>query len=311
MNQPPRLLALCATTLVCASIVACGDYNQPDTGGAGTGGTTGGSGGTTGGTGGSVAGTGGSGGTGGVAGMATTGGTGGAVAGAGGAAGSGAGTAGTDAGTAGTAGSDAGAAGTAGGGSVPTCESAEPCGGDLVGTWTVDQCMPALSGEVDLESIGLPIVCTGAAITMGALQVSGTLTFNADGSYTDATTTMGQVVYEFPPECKELSGTTTDCPGIEGPLRSKGFTANTCVDNTETTGCTCTGTMEQTGGFAFVSFEYAESGTYETNGNELSMTSFGDDQEYTYCVSGNTLGVNLVSVSDTGTVSAPLTLTKM
>jgi hypothetical protein len=173
--------------------------------------------------------------------------------------------------------------------------------------------MPMVMGEVDLESIGLPAVCLGAPITSGSVTVSGTLTFGADGSYMDATSTMGQVVYEYPPECLELSGTITDCPGIEGPLLSKGFVMNDCVDNPTTMGCTCTGTINQTGGFAFVSYDYAESGTYDAMGNALSMSSFGDDQEYTYCVSasGTTLGVNLESVSDTGTVSAPIVLTKM
>jgi hypothetical protein len=82
------------------------------------------------------------------------------------------------------------------------------------------------------------------------------------------------------------------------------------VDNTTTMGCTCSGTIQQTGGMAFVSFDPAMSGTFTSAGNNLTMTAFGQNVEYSYCVAGNTLTMTPVTVNKTGTVEGPIVLTK-
>jgi len=215
------------------------------------------------------------------------------------------------AGAGGTAAGAGGNAGAAGGGVVtPSCDGMTPCGGDLIGPWTVTACMPTVGGMVNLTGLGLANNCTSAPITSGSRVITGTLTFNGDGSYADATETTGQQVYELPPACLVLSGTTTTCADIAGPLRSVGFVTNDCVDNPASGGCTCTATVDQSGGLGFISYEAAESGMYASMSQALSMSSYGDDTEYAYCVSGNVLGLTVQSVSRTGSVTSPIVLQK-
>jgi hypothetical protein len=272
MNRCP-FVALGATPLVFTFLVSgCGDYSQPkDT-------PTGGSGGTapTGGSGGTAqSGSGGTGGTG-QSGSGGTAGTGQAGSGAGGASGQAGGGAG-------------GAAAGGSGGGQASCDDVAPCGGDAIGTWTVASCMLDLTGNVDLTGLGLANDCMSTPLSSGSLAVSGTLTIVAGGTFMDATTT---------------------CAMIANPIKSVGFTTLTCVDNTTTMGCTCSGTIQQTGGMAFVSFDPAMSGTFTSAGNNLTMTAFGQNVEYSYCVAGNTLTMTPVTVNKTGTVEGPIVLTK-
>jgi hypothetical protein len=163
---------------------------------------------------------------------------------------------------------------------------------------------------VDLTGLGLNNACMSTPITSGSLEVSGTMTFVAGGTFTDGTTTSGDIEFELAPPCLELSGTTTTCAMIANPIRSVGFTTLECVDNAMTMGCTCTGTMQQTGGMAFVSFDPAMSGMYTSSGNNLTMTAFGVNVEYSYCVAGSKLTMTPVTVNKTGTVEGPIVLTK-
>jgi hypothetical protein len=63
-----------------------------------------------------------------------------------------------------------------------------PCGGDLVGTWTVTPSCLSVSGELNLSLFGAG--CPSVAAT-GFLEVTGTWTANSDGTYSDDTITSG------------------------------------------------------------------------------------------------------------------------
>jgi hypothetical protein len=286
----------------------CSNYgSDPVTGGAaGMGGTTGGTGGSAAGVGGSAAGVGGS--AAGVGGSAAgTGGAGGSAAGTGGAAGS------AQAGT-GTAGggmpSSGGMAtsGTGGGAGEASCDEVAPCGGDVVGTWTVVSCPLTVSGEVNMMGFGLD--CKTAPITSGSLEVTGTVEFLADLSFNDNTTTTGTTMLELPELCLHVSGTTTTCESLGGSLDSLGYKSATCTDNTMTGGCSCTAVTEQSGGLAFISPDFSNTGLYKTADNKLVTTVFSIDTEYPYCVAGNTLTMTLATVSKTGPVMGPIVLQK-
>jgi hypothetical protein len=265
----------------------------------GVAGTTAGTGGSSAGTGGSAAGTGGS--------AAGTGGTGGSSAGTGG---SSAGTGGSAAGTSGSGGDAAGTGGT-GGGEPVSCDSLAPCGGDVVGAFTVVSCMLEITGELDVTSLGLSPTCEMApAPVTGMMEVAGTFTFNADGKFADNTTTTGSAQWELAEPCLFLSGTTTTCGMISGPLASTGYRNIMCVDNTETKGCTCTGEIDQEGGIGFVDINAETSGNYTTMDNSLVTSAFGNETEYSYCIASNKLAMTLVSVSKTGTVEGSIVLQK-
>jgi hypothetical protein len=316
MNSRRPLLTLGVSTLFLALPIAavvpsgCGNYeSDPVTGGAaGMGGSTGGAGGSTGGmapgVGGSAAGVGGAGG--------STGGTGagGMAPVTGGAAGSAQAGTGTSAGGMPSSGGMAtsGTSGGAGEGGEASCDEVAPCGGDVVGAWTVASCPLTVSGDVNMMGFGLD--CKTAPITSGTLEVSGTVEFLADGSFTDHTITTGTSMLELPELCKHVSGTTTDCVSLGESLDSLGYKSAVCTDNTTTMGCTCTTVTEQMGGLVFVSPDFSDNGLYKTADNKLTTTVFGIDTEYPYCVAGNTLTMTLATVSKTGPVTGPIVLQK-
>lgn len=312
-----RLFTLGVAALALAlPAVGCGDYADPKPGtggGAGVGGAgqagTGGAAGTTGGASGAgQAGT--SGGTAGAGGsMAGTAGmAGGGAAGTAGTAGGGA------AGTAGSAGT-AGAAGTAGtgGGEPVECPDplpdATPCGGDLAGTWNVAMCELPITGVLDMMGFGLG--CSTGMVTSGSLQITGAITFNADGTYTDNTVTTGEQTVELEKACLNISGTVTACDRVGGPVRDAlGYVSFDCVDNAETEGCTCMGTIDQEGGLGLVSLDPYTEGSFTTMENNVSLEGEDEDTEYSYCVAEDTLVATFVTVGKIGTISAPIVMQK-
>jgi hypothetical protein len=316
MNER-TLVALCANAFLLLALPAgCGSYdNKPPaaSGAGGTGGATGGTGGATGGTGGATGGTGGS--------AAGSGGTGGSAAGSGGSSGTAAGTGGTSGGAgtgpaAGTGGdSGAGpAAGTGGGGGSggadpASCENVTACGGDTLGTWTVASSCLRPSGIVDLSGFG--IGCPSAPITGGMLTVTGSLSFMDGGVAMDNTITTGTEIFEPEAACLNISGTTTLCDGLNGSLAALGYNcppedpnclAVDCVAAPTGGGCVCTAKVYQSGGMAFVSFDYWNSGTYTSASNELTLTGNTKDTKYPYCVAGTKLTMSLGTMGRTGAV---------
>ena len=210
----------------------------------------------------------------------------------------------------GAGGSSSGTAGTAGGtgaGGQPSCPNVTACGGDVVGTWTVSSsCVNLNAASVDISAAGLdPSMCTPVKLT-GSLNVSGTWTANANGTYTDATATAGTAQLELPVGCLNLSGTKVTCDGIARPLEGLGFTAVTCTPAAGG-GCTCTGTIQHPGSLGILSVDPQTMGGYTTSGNTLTTDSV-PEARYSYCVSGNTLTMTPQSASPT--VSGTIVLQK-
>jgi hypothetical protein len=210
-------------------------------------------------------------------------------------------------------GSSAAAAGSAGSGTLEVepveadCDAIAPCGGDVIGTWVVaGSCLP-VSGMANVAGFGLG--CTGAPVT-GMLEVSGTWTANADGTFTDQTTTTGSSQLELPPECLSISGTVTTCNRLGGPLQSLGYASVTCVDAASGGGCTCAATVDQAGGLAMLAFGAASSGTYTTANNVLSASGGSNANDYAYCVSGNQMVMTPQATGTTGTLTGTIVFAK-
>jgi hypothetical protein len=288
-------IARSAKALVVALLLAgCSDYEDSSAGGGGSSGQT-----VTGGTSSS-------------GGQAMTGGTGGSGAQVmtGGAGGSGAQamTGGTS-GSGGASGSGTGGVqGGSGGGGQAACAAVTPCGGDVVGTWSVaSSCTLTVSGMANMMGFGLG--CASAPVT-GSLTVTGTWTAMPGGTYMDDTTTSGEEELELPPGCLTVSGTTTTCDALSSPLRAMGYAAVTCIDNLATSGCTCSATVQQMGGLGVVSVDAAPSGVFTAMDNKLVTTAFGTDTEYSYCLSGSTLTMTPQGMLKAGTVTGPIVLQK-
>jgi hypothetical protein len=187
-----------------------------------------------------------------------------------------------------------GTGGTAG----TTCEVTTPCGGDVVGSWTVSSSCLKVSGQVDLSPTGL--ACKTGEVTR-LLKVSGTWTAAANGSYTDRTITSGDVRMVLPSSCLAISGAFVSCETMGIVLQSMGYDTMTCTPATNG-GCTCTGTVYQAGGVGIPS-PYAESvGTYTTASNLLTTDSLNT---YSYCIAGTrmTLSPRSTNPTVTGSIS--------
>ena len=195
----------------------------------------------------------------------------------------------------GTGQTGAGGQTTGAGGGAATCSNVNPCGGSVVGTWNVtsSSCL-RLSGDMDVVSTSLG--CSTVPIT-GTLNVNGTWTVNADGSYTDNTTTTGSITFPVAPACLSVSSVPVTCDRISSVFASIGWTSATC--SSASGQCLCSATTSQSGGIGLISGDPATSGVFTTSG---SMGSTNDGAQYSYCVSGNTLTMTPQSPTVTGTI---------
>ena len=107
----------------------------------------------------------------------------------------------------------------------------------MIGNWTVTASCLTVSGDMTLMYLGLDR-CDSVPVT-GSLDVTGTWTANADGTYSDDTRTTGRRHLELGEECKRLDATPIACDRIGPPLTALGYADGSCVDNLATGGCTC------------------------------------------------------------------------
>ncbi len=286
-----RIVALGATSLFTALLVAgCGGYEKDP---AGTGGNSTGGANATGGNS-----TGGSGVTGGTGGSATGGTT----------ATGGSATGGTTS-TGGSGGSGmSGSGGMGGSGGGQTCENVTACGGDVVGAWNAMSSCLTVSGMVNLASAG--IGCTMAPVS-GSLMVTGMWTVTAEGMMvTDATTTTGTEHISMAPECLTVSGTTSTCAEVSRAFGALGYASGTCTDAPAGGGCDCEAIVNQTGGMGLVAIPPFTSGMYSTAENVVTTTDGFTEAKYSYCVAGNTITMSVASMGKTGTVTGTIVLQK-
>ena len=130
---------------------------------------------------------------------------------------------------------------------------------------------------------------------MGSVKVTGTFTAVAGGMFMDNTTLAGDVSMELAPACLMISGFMGTCDRLS--FDSTGLYGAVCVDNTTTMGCTCTVALSQMGGLGAVHLEASlgnsVSGTFTTADNKLTTTAADVNTEYSYCVAGSTLTMQL------------------
>ena len=184
--------------------------------------------------------------------------------------------------------------GGAGGASCTPTASVTPCGGVVPGTWTVTSACLSVSGQLDMQSFSLS--CATGQVT-GTLQVTGTWTAKADGTFVDGTTTTGTEQLALPSDCKILSKANVTCERIGSVMSGGYYDTATCVDDTTSGGCTCSGTIKQTGSMGLGSFSPQTDGNYTAANNAITNT--GDNSSYSYCVSGNKMTLTPQGASPT------------
>jgi len=184
--------------------------------------------------------------------------------------------------------------GAAGGGApAASCNNVTACGGDVVGSWTVQSSCMTLSGDMDVSiaSLGCPTV----PVT-GSLKTTGTFIAKADGTFVDNTITTGSATFPLAPGCLSISSVEGTCDRIGSIFQALGWTTSACVDTNGQ--CNCTVTAEQHGGLGTISAVATTKGKYKTAGNLLTT----EDLTSPYCVAGDTLTVTPQLSSLKGTI---------
>ena len=149
----------------------------------------------------------------------------------------------------------------------------------MTGTWTVTSSCLNLAGDVDMQAL-FALSCPTGHVT-GTLQVTGTWTAKANGTFEDGTITAGTEYLSLPAECRDpLAG---PCDLRKARFGHGGRVLRYCVlRDSADGGCACAGTVKQTGSMGFVTSDPQTNGNYTTAGT--TITNSQDSSQYSYCV---------------------------
>ncbi|HTM43674.1 MAG TPA: hypothetical protein VL137_01895 [Polyangiaceae bacterium] len=173
-----------------------------------------------------------------------------------------------------------------------TCDFASCTGGDIVGTWAIQGACFDFPNPFEGQ-------CSTSTFNFDT-QFTGSATYKADGTWTSAITTGGNVTFTFPVEClRSLFGdagapaTPISCQQLFGDSFSDDAGAATCTGDSST-GCECTkpvATKTEMG-----------SGTYTVSGSTLTSTDDSDGSVETseFCITGSNIKVQQVNTKDGG-----------
>jgi hypothetical protein len=180
-----------------------------------------------------------------------------------------------------------------------SCGEFAACGGDVVGSWSLQNfCGTAKIDDDD---------CKGMTMEMNGVNFSGTVTFNADKTYTTDSMRSGYATMHMPSACLTVQGIKITCEQVNMALMAQRnmdapFSGITC--SAEPAGCACKVTFKPESS--------KETGKYSTSGTTLTTTSAaGDTETNDYCVAGSTLrmkppkSMGMMSMDDfSGTIVA-------
>lgn len=143
--------------------------------------------------------------------------------------------------------------------------------------------------------------CPGASATGSNLSIRGTITYNADGTYSSTGTVGGSVSVYLPASCLTSNGVTITCDQLNQQFASNP-TAGVTITCSGSSGCTCVETIanEQTN----------ETGTYATATGVVTQTAAdGTSSQADYCVKGATMtqsphaGSTMMGTAESGTLT--------
>jgi hypothetical protein len=185
---------------------------------------------------------------------------------------------------------------------IGSCGKVQPCGGDVVGTYTI---ATACYGNATMD---MPVIegCPQATASVTSLGVSGSASFNADRTYAVSETIMGSASQTIPASCLTMDGLTLTCMQLDQLFQQL------AAENPEIQSIRCSGSSSCTCTFTLAPMTITESGTYTTSGTTLTLTdTAGGVSSSSYCVQGDEL--HLLSVDMTmpmGTIQADTVLIK-
>jgi hypothetical protein len=149
-----------------------------------------------------------------------------------------------------------------GGDDSPTCGTFAACGGDVVGSWTLqDFCDFGLDQMVE--------GCPEATFDFSGVTFAGSATFNDDGSYSSSVQATGNAALTVPSSCLPPGATCEDV----------GQNGNDVTCTTDGDHCACTAPVDNNDD---------RNGTWSTSGNQLTLDT---DPPIPYCRDGSALTV--------------------
>lgn len=194
------------------------------------------------------------------------------------------GNAGTNTAGTGAVGGTGGAGGSNPGG--PACGQVEPCGGDLTGTW--DWATTCANLEAASAVLQQNTGCAGAQVTQSDVALEGSVTFNADGSFTESSTRVDNSMIYAPIYCSTGS-TCEEVAAQEAASVAPGTTFLGCEDAASSPGaapdgCAC--------GYETDYGSSTTDGTYAADSPSATLDFYspaygGYFATYAYCVSGD------------------------
>jgi hypothetical protein len=147
--------------------------------------------------------------------------------------------------------------------------------------------------------------CPTATVRSSGLTITGSITYNADGTYSSTSTVGGSIYVTLPPSCLTSNGVTLTCDQLNQAAQSNP-TPGLTLHCTGSSSCGCTETLaNQTS---------SETGTYTTTAAGLltDTPTGGTVGQSDYCVKGTTMtqSPHAGSTMMGQTVSGTITLTK-
>lgn len=166
----------------------------------------------------------------------------------------------------------------------PACVEAQACGGDLVGVWEAEEiCFPeGLTMTTQEGECGT----VEQRITSGSM--SGTLVFDASGSYTMSTVEVREETFDAPQDCIGAG----NCADYLAEAKSWGALFGYEVDGMclpSSDACHCD---------LVYTFPIEESGSYTTAGGTLTISTADGLASIDYCVEGD----QMVQINDIGVI---------
>jgi hypothetical protein len=185
----------------------------------------------------------------------------------------------------------AGLAACGGGNTVPaSCGKVPPCGGSVVGQWTIEG---GCNAEVTLSGTLAQLKASCPALTTSSvLSVAGTIDFNADQTYDGQSTIGGSVSLQIPPDCLTNMGLT--CAGLNQRLGSPAHCSS------DGAACDCTVDLPSQPAMA--------AGTYSVSGMSLTLSATaGSSETDEFCLQGDELHLVRVAAMSGGSMGAVVT----
>jgi hypothetical protein len=183
------------------------------------------------------------------------------------------------------------ACGGNGGGSGGSCGAVQPCGGAVVGTWTVQ----SMCQRVEEFTYGEK--CPGASLDQSGKTTTGTFTYASDMTFMSTLSQSGALKFKVPLSCAQTATCDEYATLIApGPPQASTTCATVAGDI-----CDCT--------LTYIPLTSDVTGTYSTAGNLVTVMAGGIAQERGYCVQDNTF--HLINLnSDTGEIRGDIVSTR-